>query len=342
MSFLWPAALLLLLALPIAVAGYLGLERRRRARLAALGSLNVTVGPAGADAWGGRRALVRRWLPAGLVLAGIATLIVALARPQAVVGLPRQEGIVVLAFDVSASMGADDIEPTRMDAAKAAASAFVERQPDGVIIGVVAFSDSGLTVQVPTRDQAAVQTAIQRLRPQRGTSLNHGVGMALEAILAIEEDEVRGYYTNRSPEPAPSRPPVEPGSHGSAVVVLLTDGEATSDRDPLVGAAEAARLGIRVHTVGVGSVRGTVIDVEGLRVHTQLDELTLRTIANLTRGTYQHADTAAELQQVYDTLETRLAIRTEPMEVTALVAGLGLVLLLLGGVAALAWLGRLP
>jgi Ca-activated chloride channel family protein len=229
-----------------------------------------------------------------------------------------------------------------MEAAKAAASTFVRRQPDGVVIGVVAFSDSGLTVQVPTRDQAAVLAAIQRLRPQRGTSLNQGVGMALEAILAAEEDEVRGYYTSRSPEPVPSRVPVEPGSHGSAVVVLLTDGEATSDRDPLAGAATAAGMGVRVHTVGVGSVRGTVIDVEGLRVHTQLDEITLRAIADMTRGTYQHAGTTDELQRVYDTLDTRLAIRTESLEVTALVAGLGLLLLLLGGVAGLAWLGRLP
>lgn len=342
MSFLWPQALLLLLLLPLAVAGYVGLERRRRGRLAGLGSLGVAVGPPGLDGWGDGRRGLRRWLAASLVLAGVATLIVALARPQAVVGLPRQEGVVVLAFDVSASMAADDVVPTRMEAAKAAASAFVQRQPQGVIIGVVAFSDSGLTVQAPTRDQAAVLAAIERLRPQRGTSLDQGVSVALQAILATEEDEVRGYYTSRSPQPLPSVAPVEPGSHASAAVVLLTDGEATSDRDPLAGAEAAARLGVRVHTVGVGSARGTVLDVEGLRVHTQLDELTLRTIANLTRGTYQHAATADELQHVYDTLDTRLAIRTEAMEVTALVSALGLVLVLAGGVAGLAWLGRLP
>jgi Ca-activated chloride channel family protein len=341
-SFLWPQALLLLALLPLAVAGYMRLERRRRARLAALGSLGVAVGPTRPEERGGGWRRVRRWLPASLVLAGVATLIVALARPQAIVGLPLQEGIVVLGFDVSASMAADDVVPTRMEAAKAAASAFVRRQPEGVAIGVVAFSDSGLTVQAPTRDQAAVLAAIERLRPQRGTSLDQGVSVALDAILATEEDDVRGYYTSRSPEPLASLPPVEPGSHGSAVVVLLTDGEATSDQDPLAGAELAARLGIRVHTVGVGSARGAVLDVEGLRVHTQLDEATLRAIADLTRGTYQHADTATELQHVYDTLDTRLAIRTEAMEVTALVSALGLVLLVVGGVAGLAWQGRLP
>ena len=342
MSFLWPQALLLLLLLPLAVAAYVGLERRRRGRLAELGSLGMAVGSPGPDGRGDGRRRVRRWLAASLVLAGVTTLIVALGRPQAIVGLPRQEGIVVLGFDVSASMAADDMAPTRMEAAKAAASAFVRRQPEGVVIGVVAFSDSGLTVQVPTRDQAAVLAAIERLRPQRGTSLDQGVSVALQAILATEEDEVRGYYTSRSPEPLPSVEPVEAGSHGSAVVVLLTDGEATSDRDPLAGAETAAIMGVRVHTVGVGSARGTVLDVEWLRVHTQLDEATLRAIADLTRGTYQHADTAAELQHVYDTLDTRLAIRTEAMEVTALVTVLGLVLLLVGGVAGLVWLGRLP
>lgn len=342
MSFLWPPALLLLLLLPLAVAGYVGLERRRRARLASLGSLGMVTGTPRAqeraDAW--RR--LRRWLPASLVLAGVTMLVVALARPQAVVGLPRQEGIVVLGFDVSASMAADDMEPTRMEAAKAAASAFVRRQPDGVVIGVVAFSDSGLIVQVPTRDQAAVLAAIERLRPQRGTSLDQGVSVALQAIFASDAEEVQGYYTNRSPEPLPSVAPVEPGSYGSAVVVLLTDGEATSDRDPLAGAQVAARLGVRVHTVGVGSARGAVLDVEGLRVHTQLDEATLRAIADLTRGTYENAGSAEELQHVYDTLDTRLAIRSEAMEVTALVAAAGLLLLLVGGVAGLAWLGRLP
>lgn len=342
MSFLWPAALLLLAVVPLAAVGYLGLERRRRVRLAGLGSLGVTVGAATPGGRPDRWRLLRRWLPMGFVLAGLATLIVALARPHAVVGVPRHEGIVVLAFDVSASMSAADMEPTRIDAAKAAAAAFAERQPEGVVIGVVAFSDSGMTVQVPTSDRTLVRAAIARLRPERGTSLTEGVTAALETIIATEEDEVRGYYTNRSPGPVPSRAPVDPGSHGSAVVVLLTDGEATGDRDPLAGAAAAAELGIRVHTVGVGSVTGAIIDVEGLRVHTQLDEATLRAIADLTGGTYRHAGTADELAQIYDTLDTRLSIRTEPMEVTAPVTAVGLALLLVGGVAGLAWLGRLP
>jgi Ca-activated chloride channel family protein len=338
-TFLWPMALLLLLLAPVLVLGYLALERRRRARLAGLGSLGAF---ASVGDQGGMSRAFHRWLPAWLVLTGLITLIVAIARPQAVVGIPRQEGIVVLAFDVSASMAADDIEPTRMEAAKAAATSFVERQPGGVIIGIVAFSDSGLSVQAPTSDQAAVLAAIARLRPERGTSLNQGIGAALEAIATTEDGGVHGYYTDRSPEPTASPAPVPPGSHGSAIVVLLSDGEATGDRDPLAGAQAAADRGIRVDTIGVGSAGGAVIDVDGFQVQTQLDEATLRSIADMTGGSYQHAGTSDALQRVYATLETTLAVHDERMEVTALVAALGLGLLVLGGVSGLVWLGRLP
>lgn len=341
MSFLWPSVLLLLALVPLAALGYLALELRRRARLAGLGSLGVRVGADGRASGGGWRD-ARRWLPVTLVLAGLAALVVALARPQAVVGVPHQEGIVMLAFDVSGSMAADDMTPSRMEAAKSAARSFVERQPEGVIVGVIAFSDSGLAVQVPTRDQAAVLAAIARLGPERGTSLTQGIGVAVDAIIDAEEGVARGYYTSRSPAPDAAPVAAGPGSHEHAVVVLLTDGEATSDRDPLAGAKAAAAQGIRVHTVGLGSAQGVVLDVEGFRVFTRLDELTLRAIAGMTGGSYHHAESADELQAVYDSLDTRMVVESETMEVTSLVAALGLALLTLGGVAALAWLGRLP
>jgi Ca-activated chloride channel family protein len=275
------------------------------------------------------------------VLAGIAVLIVAVARPTATIGVPRYEGTVILAFDVSGSMAADDLQPSRMEAAKAAAAAFVEGRPRGVIVGVVAFSDSGLSVQPPTSDQAAVLAAIARLHPERGTSLNEGIGAALTAITDSEQDAIRGYYTDRSPTPTVA-PVADPASHDSALVVLLTDGEATNDEDPFAGAVEAAEQGIRIHTVGVGSATGTIIDVEGFQVHTQLDETTLRVIAERTGGTYHHAATADDLRAIYDGLDTRLTVRAEPIEVTAIVAAVGFALVLLGGVAALVWMGRLP
>jgi len=156
MSFLWPAMLLFLAALPLFVALYRRrLEQRRRlaARYGSLGRVQEATGrPPG---W-------RRHLPPALFLVGLTLLIVALARPQTVVSLPRMEGTVILAFDVSGSMAADDMTPTRMEAAKAAARDFVERQPPSLQIGVVAFSDSGFAVQTPTNDQEAILAAIAR------------------------------------------------------------------------------------------------------------------------------------------------------------------------------------
>ena len=193
-----------------------------------------------------------------------------------------------------------------------------------------------------TADQAAVMSAIARLHPERGTSLAEGVSAALDTITATEEDEIRGYYSNREQVPAPEGTPVPVGSHGSAVVVLLSDGEDTADADPLVGARAAADAGIRVNTVGIGSPTGADIRIEGFSMHTQLDEDTLSRIADITGGTYQHAEDADQLQAIYDSLQTRLIVRAEPTEVTALAAGIGLALLTLGGIAGLVWLGRLP
>ena len=195
------------------------------------------------------------WIPAALILVGLVVMVVALARPQGVVDLPRQQGTVILAFDVSGSMGADDLKPTRMEAAKAAARAFVERQPSSVVIGVVAFSDAGLTVQAPTSDQATVLASIDRLTPTRGTSLANGITASLAAIRLAEDPPPTNYYSNRSPspEPSPAPSPVPAGSHRSAAIVLLSDGENTADPDPVGAARAAADQGVRIYTVGIGS-----------------------------------------------------------------------------------------
>src|SRR5919199_6666366 len=176
MSFIWPQMLALLVLLPLFVGLYLRLQQRRRRLVASYGSLGLV------QAAAGRGLGARRHVPPALFLAGLTILIVALARPQAVVSLPREEGTVILAFDVSGSMAADDLKPTRMEAAKAAAREFVQRQPRTVQIGVLAFSDSGFTVQVPTNDQEAILAAINRLTPQSGTSLGQGILDSLNTI----------------------------------------------------------------------------------------------------------------------------------------------------------------
>jgi Ca-activated chloride channel family protein len=249
--------------------------------------------------------------------------------------LPRQEGTVILAFDVSGSMAANDIQPTRMEAAQAAATEFVDRQPRTIRVGVVAFSDSGMAAQAPTDDREAVLGAIGRLKPQRGTSLGHGILAALAAITANDVPSER-LYSNLTPTPAPPR------RISSAAIVLLTDGENNELPDPREAAQTAADMGVRIYTVGVGSLAGATLNLDGFSVHTQLDEAMLREIALISEGSYFSAASQEDLRAIYDSLDLQFVVRPEPMEITALLAGAGLLCLIIGGTLSLIWFGRAP
>ncbi len=255
----------LLLTIPIFVALYFRLYRRRQKAVARFGNYGLAQNVAGI------KLNLRRLIPPALFLLSLTILIVALARPQMVVSLPRVEGTVILAFDVSGSMAADDLKPTRMDAAKAAAQDFVERQPLNVQIGVVAFSDSGLAVQAPTNEREAILAAIDRLTPQRGTSLASGIIGSLTTI-AAGEGQPTHFYSNLTPTPMLTPTPVPQGTYTSGVIVLLTDGENNENPDPLLAAQTAADRGVRIYTVGIGSAAGTNLHINGFNVHTQLDE----------------------------------------------------------------------
>jgi Ca-activated chloride channel homolog len=329
--------LALLVLIPVGMWAHAAIGRRRARRAGALSA--PTTGASGA------RARLRTSIPAALVTLALAVMVVALARPQGTVALPVGQGIVVLAFDVSGSMAATDQEPTRMDTAKAVANAFVEHQPPGIAIGIVAFSDSGITVQAPSTDQAEVLGAIKQLSPQKGTALGQGLEAALHLIAITEAGSNVDYYTNdASPAPAatPAPAPVPPGSHGSATVILLTDGENNERPDPLSVAQQAADLGIRVHTVAIGTADGVDLDLNGFHVHSQLDEAVLQQIATLTTGTYYATDAQGHLNDVYSTVTPAVTIQNQTIELTALVAGAALVLVVLGTMASLAFLGRLP
>jgi Ca-activated chloride channel family protein len=276
------------------------------------------------------------------MLVGLTLLVVAMARPEGVVSVPRVEGTVILSFDVSGSMAADDLEPTRMEAAKVAARAFVERQPPTILIGVVAFSDSGFSIQVPTDDQTLVLAAIDRLTPERGTSLAGGILTSLTTIADADADPAAGYYTNRSPGPTAQPTPVPDGTFAPAVIVLLTDGENNQRPDPLEAATAAADRGVRIFTVGIGSAEGATLEVEGFMVHSRLDEPLLRQISEVTDGEYHAADDPDELTAIYAGIDTRLVVRAETLELTSFLAGAGLIVLLVGGIVSLAWLGRVP
>ena len=339
MTFLWPALLLAVLLVPAGVWVAMRVDRRRRGRVTDLSvpALATSVVPPA------RRNLDR--LPAALAVAGFTVLALALARPQASVALPRLEGTLMLVFDVSGSMAADDVAPNRMEAAKAAGLDLVGRRPDGVVIGVVAFSDAGVAVQPPTSDSAAVEAAIARLEPTRGTSLGAGILAAVDAIEKARAQTPAEYYSNRSPNPsaAPATPePVEPGSDAATLVVVLSDGENNERPDPLVAAAAVADRGIRIVAVGMGTPEGAVLDLEGFRVVTSLDVASLGGVAYATGGSYAAAMDGDPASGVYDELARALVVREEPLELTGLVAALGLALLLGGTGISLLRGGRLP
>lgn len=334
MSFIWSDLLVFLALIPLLFVIYFRVQRKRREAATRFGSLGLL-----RDARGSRPGKSQH-VPVMLLLSGIAVLILSAARPQASVSLPRLEGTVILTFDVSGSMAATDLKPTRMEAAKAAASQFVANQPPGVSIGVVAFSDGGLTVQSPTNNHEETLTTIERLVPRRGTSLANGILVALNTI-ALDAGDAPILKTNggnSSAEPVAS----PQGWYPSAVVVLLSDGENNQDPDPMNAADLAADLGVRVYTVGVGSPGGSDITVEGYTVHSQLNEPLLRGIAEDTGGSYYSAANEDELFKIYSDLKPKLSIKTEEMEVTSIFAGVGMLAFLIGGVLSLLWFGRVP
>lgn len=329
MTFIWPWMLTTLLLLPLFVVIYMRLLRKRQQATVALGPLGVTQNSEGASL--GRR----RHLPATVFFLALALLLFGLSRPEFFVDLPRVEGTVILAFDVSNSMNADDLEPTRIDAAKSAAVSFVENQPSTIKIGVVAFSGGGLVVQPPTDDQAAVLSTIDRLSPQGGTSLGQGIFSALNAVTgeAIPVDPAELEEGDLS---------LDIGHYPSAVVLLLTDGENTELPDPLQIAQLAADAGVRIYPVGIGSEEGAMLEIEGYNIMSRLDERPLQDIAKLTNGVYYRAEDEESLREIYENVDLQLTVRGEKMEATAIFAGVGLLLLLIGTGLTLFWFGRMP
>ena len=335
MSFIWPAMLWSLLAVPLIVYLYLRMQKRRAQYAMRYGSLGLV------QQASGRGVGSRRHIPALLFLIGLIILFLALGRPQMVIGLPKVDGIVILAFDVSGSMLADDFAPTRLEAAKAVAREFVARQPSTVRIGIVAFSDSGFSTQLPTNDQASILAAINRLHAQRGTSLANGIVVSLNTIANVTGQEpIVGF---NDPAASTSTPvPVPANADNSAVIVLLTDGENNMDPDPLAAAQFAADRGVPIHTIAIGSVEGVDLTVNGFTVHTQVDEATLQKIAKITNGFYFNAETEEDLRTIYKSIEPGFRINKEETEVTAVFAGLSILILLAGGMLSLLWFSHIP
>lgn len=343
MSFIWPVMLLLLISIPLLALFYLRLQQRRKRFNGLFGSFGY--GQSAPRQGPG----MRRHIPPALFLAGIAILVLALARPQAMVTLPRLQGTVILTFDVSGSMAADDMKPTRMEAAKAAAREFVRRQPPSVQIGVVGFSDSGFAVLPPTNNQIDIVDAIDRLAPQRGTSLAHGIEASLNTIAIGTGQGNQGqapgepeHLSEPPPAPTPTPTPLPKGTYTSAVIVLLSDGENNQNPDPRDAAQVASDRGVRIHTVGVGSAAGTILKINGFTVHTQMDEAMLKEISQITDGTYYNATSEEDLMDIYDNLDPQFFVKPEKMEITSLFAGASILIMLIAGAFSMLWFSRLP
>ena len=346
LSFLWPPMLWLLVLVPLAVALYLRLQARRNRAAARFASLE-RVGPAAGA--GGR---IRRHAPALLLLFALCALLVAVARPQAVVMLPSHVETVILAMDMSGSMRATDVEPNRITAAKNAAKTFVADQPRQVRIGVVGVAGSAAVVQSPTRKRDDIVQSIDRLELQRGTALGSGLIIALSTLLpdaGIDVDLfINGANPRKQPPDRARKPaaekvePVEPGSNGSVAIVLLSDGQSNTGPDPMKAVEIAAERGVRIYTVGIGTIEGTKVSAEGWSMRVRLDEESLKKIAAATGAEYFRGGTAGELKKIYRTISAKLAFeKRESTEVTALFVALGAALAIAAALLSMMWFNRI-
>ncbi|MDO8690986.1 MAG: VWA domain-containing protein [Dehalococcoidia bacterium] len=338
MSFLWIEMLWALAVVPSLLAAYLLVQRRRRKYAVRYASLSLVKEALG------RGPGIRRHVPPALFLIAMATMVFALARPVASVTLPSQQGTVILTVDVSGSMRAEDLKPSRLEAAKAAARAFVEKQLRNIRIGVVSFSSVAAVVQAPTTDREALLAAINRLATQRSTAIGSGILTSLDAIFeqpgAAPTPLPRDSLSLSQPAPAPT--PLPRGTYAPGVVVLLSDGQSNTGPNPLQAAKQASDRGVRVFTVGVGSPEGIVLGFEGRSVRVRLDEATLKGIADETDADYFKADSETDLRQIYENLGTTVVFKAEQTELTAGFTGVAAFLLLVAGSLSLLWFNRLP
>jgi Ca-activated chloride channel family protein len=290
----------------------------------------------------GSGAGVRRHVPPALFLLALAVMILAIARPAATVTLPSQHETVILAMDVSGSMRATDVEPNRLVAAQNAAKAFVNEQPENVRIGVVAFAGTATVAQAPTRNREEIVAAIDRFQLQRATAIGSAILVSLATIFPNTGIDVATFNYDASKKAGTSTvAPVRPGSYNSAVIILLTDGQRTTGPDSIQTARLAADRGVRIYTVGIGTTAGETIGFDGWSMHVRLDEETLKTIADVTRGEYFYAGNAVDLKKVYQTLNAKLVLESKKTEITALFAAAAAIIVVLSALLSLLWFNRI-
>ena len=332
MGFDWPVFLLALLLVPLFALLYAGGQRRRHRYQLSYSSVALV-----SQAYA-REQNRRRHAPAVLFLLAIGVLSIGVARPHAIVPTPTSGGTVMLVIDASGSMNTEDVGMARIDAAKIALREFVRREPAGTRIGVVAFSAGAFLLTPPTTNREQVLGAVNYLSTSRGTNIGAGLQVALDTLSSQRLSEMPGMNLGAGTEPAKEITVI--GDPDTTSIILLSDGASTTGRDPLTVAQQVGRAGVRTYAVGFGSrERGSGGRVGGFR---QLDESTLKGIAEFTDGEYFTAENAGQLSKVYDKIGRRIQFEDRQVEVTFITAAAGLVLLLAGGVLGALWSVRLP
>lgn len=342
MQFLWSHNLWCLLLLPLLPAFYAWLMRRRRRSVVKLSSLSIAraaIGPT----W-------KRHVPPALVFLAMALLALALARPTAPVSLPWSKSTILLAMDISRSMRVQDVQPTRMVAAQEAAKAFLAEVPKTIEVGLVTFAGTASVAQQATTDRPSVVAAIDAIQMQYGTAIGSAIVVCLAELFPDQGLDVGEMtYGQRRARPLGDKPPktearpvtpVPPGSYDAAAIILLSDGRRTTGIDTLQAARMAADRGVKIYVVGLGTPDGHLAMGEGMAMYLQLDEPTLRQVAEMTGGEYHHAATAEALRSVYQNLGSRLQVSKRDTELTALFAAAAAALLIAGAGLSLWWFGR--
>jgi Ca-activated chloride channel family protein len=350
MTLLWPEMLWLSLAVPAIVVAYLLVLRRKKKIALRYASLSMVQEAMGAS----RR--FRRHIPPLMFLLALISMLIAISRPAAVVTLPYQYETVILAIDASGSMRAADVSPTRIAAAQAAARSFIADQPRTTRLAVVSFAATASVVQSPTLNREDVLAALDRIQLQRGTAIGSAILVSLKIIFPDLEFDLRSSNprpggareaSHGTPIDAPAKgqpadsKPVPPGSYASAAIILLSDGQTTAGPDPIEASKMAAEHGVRVFTVGIGTVSGEILGAEGWSMRVRLDEEALKTIANTTKAEYFYAGSATDLTKIYKALNSQLVLEKKATEVTALFAAAGAVFALLSGLLSLLWFNRI-
>ena len=346
MKFLWPDILLLLLLVPLLVAAYIHVLRKKKKlalRYASLAIIKVALGP---------RNGMRRHIPPALFLLAMIVAIFAIARPTTTLTLPSEQMTLALAIDVSRSMQATDVSPDRISAAQAAAKAFIADIPKNVRLGIVSFAATAQIVQSPTENQEDMIAAISRFQLQRGTATGSGLMLALAMLFPDDGIDVeaavfdgalsgrlRAQSLDAQRKPAAKKvKPVPVGSYKSGAIVLLSDGRRTSGPDPVEVAKMAVERGVRVFTVGFGTKDGAAANMGGYwSYYFTLDEEALKAVAKMTGGEYFHAGNANDLKLVYQNLSAKFTLERKETEVSSLFSAAAALFALIAVLLTLVW-----